>query len=63
MRAIPALGTPTAWSTMTSITIPALGTAAVPIDASSAVKTIVAWAAKSSGIPSAWAMKTAATAM
>ena len=48
---------------MISITSPALGTAAVPMDASSAVNTMVAWAAKSRGMPSVWAMKTAATAM
>ncbi len=41
MSAIPALGTPTASSIMTSITIPAPGTAAVPMEASTVVKTIV----------------------
>ena len=45
------------------MTIPALGTAAVPIDASMAVKTMVACAARSSGMPSVCAMKTAATDM
>ena len=60
---MPALGTPIASSTMTSITMPALGTAAVPIDASSAVKTMVACPPRSTGIPSVCAMNTAATDM
>ena len=63
ISAMPAGGTPIASSTMTSITMPALGTAAVPMDASSAVKTMVACAPRSSGMPSVCAMKTAATDM
>ena len=46
---------------MTNITMPALGTAAVPIDASVAVKTIPSCAERLRSNPKACAIKTAAT--
>src|SRR5690606_6088596 len=48
MSAIPALGTPTASRMMTSMMMPAPGTAAVPMEASTAVSTMVAWAPRPS---------------
>ena len=59
---MPAVGTPIASRMMTSITTPALGTAAVPIEARSAISTMVACAASVRSMPSVWAMNMAATA-
>lgn len=55
-------GMPIDSNTITSITMPAPGTAAEPIEANRAVRTIVSCAVKSRGMCSAWAMNTAATA-
>ena len=41
--------------------MPAPGTAAVPIDANTAVATMVNWCASVRSIPTAWAINTAAT--
>ena len=48
-------------NTITSITIPALGTAAVPMEAKVAVNTIPSWALKLRSNPKACAINTAAT--
>ena len=48
---MPALGTEIASKIMTSMITPAPGTAAVPIDANTAVRTIVNWAPKPRSIP------------
>ena len=61
MRAIPALGTPMASRIIISIIIPAPGTAAVPIDARTAVSTMVSCAPRVRSIPNVWAINTAAT--
>ena len=51
IKAIPALGTLTASKMITSMMIPAPGTAAVPMEASTAVKIIVSCAPIPSPIP------------
>ena len=56
IKANPASGIPACAKTITSITIPALGTAAVPIEANVAVKTIPNCADKLKSNPKAWAM-------
>lgn len=50
-RAMPSIGSPTLVSTIASITMPAPGTPAVPIDASVAVRTIVIICANVRSIP------------
>ena len=62
INAMPAVGTPIASRMITSMMMPAPGTAAVPIDASTAVNTMVSCAPMLRLIPSVWAMNTAATA-
>ena len=61
IKANPASGIPACARTITSITIHALGTAAVPIEANVAVRTIPNWADKLKSSPKACAIKTAAT--
>ena len=51
IRARPSAGTLIAPNTITNITIPAPGTAAAPIDANVAVKTIVSCCERSKSIP------------
>ena len=53
INAIPSGSIPTELKTITSITIPAPGTAAAPIEARVAVKTIVNWDDKSKSYPKA----------
>ncbi|CAI8349082.1 MAG: Uncharacterised protein [Formosa sp. Hel3_A1_48] len=55
-------GKPTDSNTITNITIPAPGTAALPIEASKAVRTIMSWSVKVKSKLRACAIKTAATA-
>ena len=59
---MPAAGTPMVSRMMISMMMPAPGTAAVPMEASTAVRTICSWAVMSSPRPRACAMNTAATA-
>jgi len=61
IKAKPASGMPACAKTITSITIPALGTAAVPIEAKVAVKIIPNCAERLRSNPKAYAIKTAAT--
>ena len=61
IKAKPASGIPACAKTITNITIPALGTAAVPIEAKVAVKTIPNCAVRLKSNPNACAIKTAAT--
>ena len=51
IKAKPASGIPACPKTITNITIPALGTAAEPIEANVAVTIIINWVSKSNGIP------------
>ncbi|OQC35698.1 MAG: hypothetical protein BWX64_02351 [Acidobacteria bacterium ADurb.Bin051] len=62
ISASPSTGSPTAFRTMISITMPAPGTPAVPMEARVAVTMIVSCWASVSSMPNTWAMKTAATA-
>ena len=59
---MPAAGTLIVSRITINMTRPALGTAAVPIEASNAKNTMLSCAVRSSGIPRVWAMNTAATA-
>ena len=62
IKASPASGIPAWPRTITSITIPALGTAAAPIEARVAVTIIPNCAPRLRSKPNAWAINTAATA-
>ena len=62
IKAKPASGIPACANTITSTIIPALGTAAAPIDANVAVTIIPNWAVTDKSNPKVCAIKTAAIA-
>ena len=62
IRANPASGIPAWANTITRTIIPALGTAAAPIDAKVAVTMIPSWAVIDKSRPNVWAINTAAIA-